>query len=569
MKPKISCRSSQIGVSSPTAQKRLPSFRFLQPSSPPPRPEWTASCISRANCSSSVKTGSKVRPSISSSDQPRMSPAPRSQLVTRPPLSVLMMAVSIALLTICRHWDARINSGRRAGDFILWLSPGKNKPSREDDALNYLSLLLPALSYTPVARRPTTADLCSRHRVAPQVLAPTQARRHLTENAYGLPHIGVTQVQGRNAETHHIGSPKVADNSARNQRLHEFVSLCVRQRDVASAPRRVAGRRERQAASRQRVNALDEQFRQRLGLAPHLADIYVLPDFEGALERCERDHGGRSNAKPRHARGRIVVLGELERSRMPHPRGEARADFVLQIAPHIEKCRRPWAAVQIFVSAADGKIRARSRNVGLQRSDTMGQIPQDARALCMRPLGDGRKIEQLRGLVVDMRKHDQEGRLIDPLGDFRSWHGHDLDGASRERCQALQHIDVSRKVPRFRDDAMTGSARHHRGTGNLEQIDRGRVGDQYFIGPRADQGRNFGAQPVRQIEPPMNIPAPHEIRAPLVLDYCPRTRHGPFRQRSQRVAVQVDYFRIEQEFAACLRERIARIPKPALIQAIR
>jgi hypothetical protein len=37
----------------------------------------------------------------------------------QPPLSVLMMAVSIAPLTICRHWEARISSGRWDADFML------------------------------------------------------------------------------------------------------------------------------------------------------------------------------------------------------------------------------------------------------------------------------------------------------------------------------------------------------------------------------------------------------------------------------------------------------------------
>src|ERR1700735_4592220 len=57
------------GANSPTAQKREPSFRTRQPSSPPPRPFEIASSISRANsrlcCPSEVKIRSRVRPIIS------------------------------------------------------------------------------------------------------------------------------------------------------------------------------------------------------------------------------------------------------------------------------------------------------------------------------------------------------------------------------------------------------------------------------------------------------------------------------------------------------------------------
>ena len=101
---------SRIGLSSPTAHRRLPSLRSRHPSSPPPLPWLTASSISRLNCAPpSVKMRASVCPSISSSVQPRIRVAPLFQLVMFPCSSVLIIAVSVAPSTIWRHCDAVIN----------------------------------------------------------------------------------------------------------------------------------------------------------------------------------------------------------------------------------------------------------------------------------------------------------------------------------------------------------------------------------------------------------------------------------------------------------------------------
>ena len=106
-KPTCCPPASTIGLISPTAQNAEPSLRTRQPSSPPPRPSRAASRISPASLpndwSSGVKRQSRLRPRISSSFQPNRRAAPAFHVTARPCVSMLMIAVSTALSTICRH----------------------------------------------------------------------------------------------------------------------------------------------------------------------------------------------------------------------------------------------------------------------------------------------------------------------------------------------------------------------------------------------------------------------------------------------------------------------------------
>jgi len=123
---------SRIGLSSPTAQKRLPSLRNRHPSSPPPLPTETASSISRrswACWSSAAKMRLSDWPSISASAHPSMLVAPLFQLVTAPRGSVVMMAVSVAPLTICLHCQAAISSDASAS-LLRVMYPNSRLPSR-------------------------------------------------------------------------------------------------------------------------------------------------------------------------------------------------------------------------------------------------------------------------------------------------------------------------------------------------------------------------------------------------------------------------------------------------------
>ena len=97
-------------------------------------------------------------------------------------------------------------------------------------------------------------------------------------------HLGIAQVQRRKAEAQDIRGAKVADDAARDQRLHDRVGLiAVGQRKAGLAAAFVAGRRGQQGQAMRiaaRGNGIDEQVDQRTG--------FVVQDLHAVLAHCRR-----------------------------------------------------------------------------------------------------------------------------------------------------------------------------------------------------------------------------------------------------------------------------------------
>ena len=88
-------------------------------------------------------------------------------------------------------------------------------------------------------------------------------------------------------------------------------------------------------------------------------------------------------------------------------------------------------------------------------------------------------------------------------------------------------------------DAPPGSQPQAAGQ-ELEDVDRGGVGDGHLVGRGSDQGCDEPGHPAREVDPAVRVPAPDEVPSPLALDDLAEALHGPAGQGAERVAVEVD-----------------------------
>ena len=79
-----------------------------------------------------------------------------------------------------------------------------------------------------------------------------------------------------------------------------------------------------------------------------------------------------------------------------------------------------------------------------------------------------------------------------------------------------------------------------RGDQQLEQVHRGRIGDDHLVRLGADQGRHLGAEPLRRADPVVGVPAPDQRIAPLLGDHLPHPLARRLGHRPERIAVEVD-----------------------------
>jgi hypothetical protein len=146
-----------------------------------------------------------------------------------------------------------------------------------------------------------------------------------------------------------------------------------------------------------------------------------------------------------------------------------------------------------------------------------------------------------------VRERQQGGVAVEPRQDtlHRAVHavlgGHhrQLVAAAEQLDRTLQHVQVGREVQVVADDAPAPGAVAQRGHHQLEQVHRGRVGDDHLVLVGADQPRDLGADALGRLEPAL-VPAADQAVAPLGAHQLLGQGGAGVGQPAQRVAVQVD-----------------------------
>src|SRR5690606_5894153 len=94
-------------------------------------------------------------------------------------------------------------------------------------------------------------------------LLPRPAIEHVLQDLDRVPDVGIAQVQRRESEAQYFGLAVVADDAARDQRLHDRIALRMADADVAAAQRVLARRHQRQRmAGAALFDQADEQVAQ-------------------------------------------------------------------------------------------------------------------------------------------------------------------------------------------------------------------------------------------------------------------------------------------------------------------
>src|SRR4029077_1859166 len=84
-------------------------------------------------------------------------------------------------------------------------------------------------------------------------------------------------------------------------------------------------------------------------------------------------------------------------------------------------------------------------------------------------------------------------------GDLFALHNAECNSSTEQVLETLKHVEIGREVsPLGQHDSPRRLMEESRG-GELEQIDRGRVGGDDFICSSPNQGRNFCTDTLRQV----------------------------------------------------------------------
>ena len=129
-----------------------------------------------------------------------------------------------------------------------------------------------------------------------------------------------------------------------------------------------------------------------------------------AFERRQREHRRRAADEARHAGGRAVVGGELERRGVPEP-ARQRLPPLLPIHPRgvagmgPDERRRARSAVQVLVAAADGEIGRVAGEIDRHRAGRVRQVPDRQRPGGVGGGGQLAHPVHPAGAVVDVGQH--------------------------------------------------------------------------------------------------------------------------------------------------------------------
>ncbi len=394
---------------------------------------------------------------------------------------------------------------------------------------------------------------------------PCAGFQHIAQNFHGVPHIGKARIQRCETEAHDARLAVVADHAARDQRLHHGIAVGVFVADMAAADGVVTRRDERERkACAARFHQRDEEVGERQRLGAQGGHRRLREDVEPAFHHRHRRDRLRAAQEAADAGIGVVARLHRERPRMAPPAGQRLPEAFAQRGRHPHEGRRARAAIQVFVGAADGVIRAACVQVNGHSARRMRQIPDGQRAVLVRQRRDGRHVVHVPALVVHVRQHG-DGDVVAQRAFqlFRRVDQAQFVAVAQQVGQAFSDVEVGRKVMRFRHDDLAGGrvfALHaNRGGQHLEEIDRCGVGDDDFVFARTNQRGKLVAQAARQLKPAGLVPAADQAIAPFIGDDFLRAGERSFRAGAQRVAVEINRAVGQRKGVAQRGDRIGRV----------
>jgi hypothetical protein len=145
------------------------------------------------------------------------------------------------------------------------------------------------------------------------------------------------------------------------------------------------------------------------------------------------------------------------------------------------------------------------------------------------------------GAEIDVRQHQHRHVFIERCLDVLRLDATQLIALPEQRAQPLGDVQVSRKIAPLRENHAALRPELERHGQQLEQIDRRRIAGQRLAWLRADQPADLVADATRRLQPPGGVPAADQPLTPLALDHLGHARGGDKRQRTERVAIQIDH----------------------------
>ena len=221
------------------------------------------------------------------------------------------------------------------------------------------------------------------------------------------------------------------------------------------------------------------------------ADSSASSDSIGGVPHCSRSMPGAATNSSR----------ERKRLRVPEPAGERLANDARGAGAPRRRTRAPRAAVEILVSASDGEIDVRGIEADVDDTGAVAEVPEHEGAGGVRCGGESRHRIEAAGPIVDMGEGQHRDAFVE-RGDQGVGVRPGANGVEAEHLGgAFDDIAVGGKVAARVQQHAAVRAKPGGGDQQLEQIDRGRIGDGDFVLVRADQPGNPRTRAPRGFDP--------------------------------------------------------------------
>ena len=356
-----------------------------------------------------------------------------------------------------------------------------------------------------------------------------------------VPQFGVAQIKRREAEAHDVGRAEISDDVVRGEALDDRPAVLMREADLAAALRGIFRRHEAEAVARQ---FRPHQRREDIGLAQRfraqLFERRLQHEIDADLKCREAQHRRRADGRAGNALRRAERTFKGERRGMTEPARQGGCDAILMAPRNGEKRRRAGPAIEEFVAAADGKIGVHAGKIERHRAGRMREVPDHQRAFGVRRFRDLRHVVHAARAIAHMGEEHAGDIVVDDRGKFFRRGRLEHMVPAQVAYQSLHDIKIGGEIFALGQNRAPRRIERERRRQNLEQIDRGGVGDDRFAFAGTDQPSDFGPHTHLQIDPAMNVPAADQVPAPFLFDhFADAVGHG-FGHRTQRIAVEID-----------------------------
>ena len=372
----------------------------------------------------------------------------------------------------------------------------------------------------------------------------------------GVPDVDVAHVQRSQPEAADVRRAEVADHAALDQRTDDSISVLVREGHLRTPPRGIARRGELEAHARAALlDQLDEQLTECDRLGARGGHVHLEPEVDRRLERGELDDGRRPGDHRPDARGSAELGLEREGLGMAEPAWDGVAELAVQATAHVQQRRCSGTTVEVLVPATHGHVGTVRVDLQGNRRDAVAEVPERQRAGVARRRAERAHVVHVAGAVVDVGEHQHRDLVIQGIEQLHP--GHHLHRAATEPCGGSGDIEIGVEVLRLGED--DGAARPHgeRRAHQFEDAHRRALSDDHLIGARTDHPGQLGADTLGRLGPPRIEPAADQPVAPLAGHRVGDAARSARRQRTQRVAVQVDHPIGDDELFAHRRQRIS------------